>query len=193
MEGQEPTTEPEGQEPEGGQEPTAPEGKTFDESYVKSLRAENAKYRKEAQATAKALKDREDADKSELEKAQARVSELEQQSSTTSTTVQELRVENAVLREAANAGITDVRAAVKLLDWQQIDYDDDGMPKNVEPLLKELTKEYPGIVGKAPAPPADFDGGAREPAPANLSPGEAHNRMLVDLFSGKPPDQADNP
>ena len=44
---------PNGQAPEGnegGQAP--PEPKVFDEEYVKSLRAEAAKYRKEAQAAA---------------------------------------------------------------------------------------------------------------------------------------------
>lgn len=45
--GQEPT-EPDGTKEPDGQEPKAPEPKMFDEKYVKSLRAENAKYRVQA-------------------------------------------------------------------------------------------------------------------------------------------------
>src|SRR5262245_47607859 len=136
--------EAEGQESEAtAQEAPAKAEQTFDASYVKSLRAENAKFRREAKANAEALKAREDADRTELEKAQRRVTELEQQDSTTATTVQQLRVENAVLSQAAAAGITDVRAAVKLLDWSLLDFDDDGKPQNVDRLLKELTTEYP--------------------------------------------------
>src|SRR5262245_10001808 len=92
--------ETEAQEAEAAPEAQAKPEQSFDASYVKSLRAENAKFRKAAKSAEEALKAREDAERTELEKAQNRVSELEQQGSTTASAVQELRVENAVLRQA---------------------------------------------------------------------------------------------
>ena len=167
---------------EGGKESP----KTFDESYVKSLRSEAAKYRKEAQEAQKQLKDREDADKSELEKAQNRIAELEKSDTDTASTIQGLRVENAVLREAGGLGITNLKAAQRLIDREALQFDDDGQPQNTESLLKELIKEYPGIVGTPTPPPTEFDGGPRAPAPSNLTPEEAHGRLLAEQVFGVP-------
>lgn len=55
---------------------------------------------------------------------------------------QEIRVKHAVQLQATKLGI-DPSIAEKLIDWAEIDHDDDGNPKNIPALLTNLIKEYP--------------------------------------------------
>lgn len=107
--GQEPAPAAPGQTPE----PTTPAPaskeapKTFDEEYVKKLRAEAAGYRTELSDVRKRLKDFEDAGKSDAEKAAQRAEESTKR-------VTELETERSgLLRElvAARHGLDDDMAA----------------------------------------------------------------------------------
>ena len=86
------------------------EAKTFDADYVKKLRDEAAKYRKEAKANAEAasrLAEIEEAQKSEAEKAADRVRQLESE-------VEEARRESLRFRVASEFGIPTDKAELLL-------------------------------------------------------------------------------
>ena len=142
-------------------EAEAQESKQFDESYVKKLRAEAAKYRTEAQEAKAKAQEYEDAQKSELEKAQDRLARTEEAKA---------EAEARLLRfEVATAK---------------------GVPGQLLPLLnassKEALEEQADLILEnakpADAPTATFEGGPREPAPAPKEPGQAHNDLIVDLL-----------
>ena len=165
--GQEPEVPAEGQEPEApssqeGQEPQDTASKTYDEAYVKELRAENAKRRIEAQQLEERLEELEGANKSEAEKAQAKASKAEQRAA---------------------------EAEAKLLRHEVAQEKE--VPAKLIPLLtatsrEDLEAQADLILENAgkPAPP-DFDGGVREPAPEPKEPGQAHNELVTALFGGK--------
>lgn len=56
---------------------------------------------------------------------------------------QERIVNYEVRLQAARMGIVDPDVAAKLLDWSEIEYDDNGSPSNVDDLLKSLLKSKP--------------------------------------------------
>lgn len=127
------------------------------EAFKKRAR-EAEKRAKDAEAQVKKFEDK---DKSDLERAQSRIAELESTTTGRDTELQELKLEVAIRDEAAKAGITDLRAASKLLDRSKLEHDEDGTPKNLDKVLGELATEYPALVGGAPR--TGFDGGTRQP------------------------------
>lgn len=137
------------------------DAKQFDESYVKKLRAEAAKYRTEAQEAKAKAQEYEDAQKSELEKAQDKLQQI----------------------ETAKAD-----AEAKLLRYEVAT--EKGIQGNLMDLLTGSTKEELEAkadlilenVKPAEAPKATFDGGPREPAPDPKTPDQAHNDLIVGLL-----------
>lgn len=157
-EGQEPEAPKEGQELQG-----KPEGEpeTFDKEYVKTLRAEAAKHRKEAQEAKAKAQEYEDAQKSELEKAQGKL-----------TTAEKAKAD----------------AEAKLLRYEVAQEKE--VPAKLVPLLTASTKDdleiqADLILENAKPANADFDGGPRDPAPKPQTPEQAHGQFLVDMFQGK--------
>jgi len=75
------------------------EGTTFDLKYVKSLRAEAAKYRREARDAQNKVKDFEDASKTEIERATERLTNAE-------STAAQATEESARLKVALKKGLT---------------------------------------------------------------------------------------
>lgn len=133
---------------------------TFDLAYVKELRSEAAKHRKEAvEAKAKA-EEYEDAQKSELERA------------------------NSKLEKAEKARLD---AEIKLLRYEVAAAK--SIPPKMVPLLSgstqaELEQQADLILEAAPS--AGFDGGAREPALEPKTPEQAHNETLLGVLGVTP-------
>jgi hypothetical protein len=73
--------------------------------------------------------------------------------------------------QASKLGIVDPDAAVKLLDWGSLDYDDEGRPADIVGALKDLLASKPYLAAQpAPTQPA-------QPAPhTQLSPTNAPSR-----------------
>ena len=149
VKGQEPPAD--GQEPEAGvntqenvegQEPEA-EKKTFDAVYVQKLRKEAAEYRKRLRELEKALKEKEEAELSEQERLQRRVAEYEARLADLERERQERTLQYEVKLRASQMGIVDPEAAWRLLDLSAIEFDEDGMPVNIEDALQELVKSKP--------------------------------------------------
>lgn len=162
-EGQEPEATKEGQKPTAEPEKKEGETKTFDESYVKELRAENAKHRKEAQEAKAKAQEYEDAQKSELEKAQSKLQRAEQEKADS----------DAQLRRYEIATEKKVPPAL--------------VPLMTAKSREDLEAQADLILENATAQPTSMDGGVRESAPEPKTPNEAHRDFLMNVL-GKPND-----
>jgi hypothetical protein len=152
--GQEPAPPADGLEPLAG---TPPEGqpKTFDEDYVKTLRSEAAKHRKEAADAKARAAELEHASLSETEKLKKEAADGRQLAETATG-----KVRNVNLRDALAAkGFTGpaAKAVARLISG--VEYDDDDEPKNLDARLKAAHEEYGDIA--RPGGSTGFDGGAR--------------------------------
>lgn len=160
------------------------QGKTFDEDYVKTLRAEAAKHRKEA-ADAKARAETLENDKlSETEKLKK---EAEQGRELAEKATSKLR--NANLRDAlAVKGFTgpQAKAVAKLLDG--VEYDTDDEPSNLDARITAAAEEYGDLV-KPGQSDTSFDGGARQPTGPSKTPVQEHQDLVAALIAGGSPPQ----
>jgi hypothetical protein len=137
--------------------------KTFDADYVKQLRAENAKWRVEAQQAREKAEEYEEAQKSEIEKAQSKAE-----------------------KEAAKAA----EAQAKLTRYEVAQ--EKSVPAELIPLLsgsdRETLEAQADLIVKhasnEPTPPPEFDGGAREPA-EDSDPAAAHDQSVLGLLGLK--------
>jgi hypothetical protein len=140
---------------------TQPPGKTFSEEYVKSLRAEAAKYRTEAQEAKTRAQEFEDRDKSEVQKLTGKLTKIEQE------------------RDEARAALVRYEVA-----------SEKNVPAKLVPLLtgrtrEELEAQAALILENAKPADPDFDGGTREPSPPAQKPEDAHNEFLIGLLGGR--------
>ena len=157
------STPAEGQTPEATPE-AKPESKTFDEAYVKELRAEAAKWRTQAKQSSEEAEELKERDKSELEKALSKVAKAEKAKA---------EAEVALTRYQVAAEKNVPADALDLLTGDSREE----LEAKADKLL-ELTK--------ARTPEPDFDGGAREPAPEPKTPEEAHNDTFLEALGLKP-------
>lgn len=132
------------------------DGKDFDpvraQSTIENLRTSENDLKKQLKDRdkkltdiEKRLQDFEDKDKSELEKATGKVTATEQKLSETETRLRSMSIRVAVAESASAAGIApdSVKAALRLLDANAIEMDENGEPKGIESALKALVKEFP--------------------------------------------------
>lgn len=161
-------TPAEGQAPEA-ESTTNVEVKTdsFDAEYVKQLRAEAARHRKEAQEAKARAAEYEDRDKSELEKLTGKLSK--QEKATAEAEAKLLRFEVAAEKEVPS----------DYLDLLVGDSRDE-LEAKAEKIV-QLAKSR----NESEREP-DFDGGAREPAPEPLSPEAAHNALALKALGIDP-------
>lgn len=172
--GQEPTPDPQpsgGQEPQGGKggdtpDPSKPE--TFSREYVENLRKEAAANRKAAKDAQDKIDELADRDKSEADKAKARADRAEARAS---------KAEADLLRHSVAASKKVPADAVDLLQGST----QDELEASADKLLGLIKASGGGDK------PADFDAGARPPAPAQKSPEQAHNDLLVGMLTGTQP------
>ena len=117
---------------------------------VEDLRKSEAAHRTTAKDAQAKLDEFEKANLSELERAKKELAKHQESAAQATTELQRLRVERVIDREAGKLGL-DPDMAARLIDWSDLDYDDDGKPKNVEKLVTELVKKWPNLIGGAPA------------------------------------------
>lgn len=99
--------------PDDDPEPDNAEPKTYDESYVKKLRDEAAKHRREKQELAGRLQSYEDANKTELQRAEEARTTAEQRASAAEAA--SLRLEVALEKAPESMSISQVRKLAKRL------------------------------------------------------------------------------
>jgi len=162
-----------GETPEETTEPSTPSSSDDLATQLEKLRAELAseqsarkKANSEAAKHRHAAKELEDLKTqleteklSEQEKLERKLADLQKSHDETIRQSQERIINYEVRLQAAQLGIADPNDAVKLMDWSEIEYDDNGTPTNVEDLLKALVKSKPYLVARKPA----TSGGATNP------------------------------
>jgi hypothetical protein len=136
---------------------------------ARKLRSEARAMRdrlKAAESSAKELADLKaklEADKlTETERWQKQATDLQSKYDSDTSALTERIVRYEVERQAAKLGIIDPDAAAQLIDWDALEYDEDGTPKNADALLKDLLKSKPYLAGKVQA----SAGGATNPSRA---------------------------
>lgn len=156
----------------GGAQPNPVTPEPDDGDQQMSL-AEARKLRSEHAALRKRLKEFEDAkaaaeaaSMTENERTKKQLADKTAEHDAYRTTMQERFVALTIQQEAARLGIVDPSDATKLLDWSELEYDDDGVPTNAAKLLAALAKAKPYLVGKAAPATA---GGATNPPRSAVS------------------------
>jgi hypothetical protein len=157
QEGQEPTPATEPNEPQAG-------GKTFDEGYVKQLRAEAAQHRREAQEARQRAQELEERDQSEVEKLTTKVSKAERE------------------RDEAKAALLRYEvAAEKQVPADAVDLLVGSTREELEAKADRLLE-----LVKARETTPEFDGGTRDPAPEAKDPEAAHDDLALAILGLKP-------
>jgi hypothetical protein len=129
------------EEDDGKRKKRKPE--TFDRAYVEKIRREAADARKRAQTAEAKIREREDSEKSELEKAQAAAKSAADRAEALEAKLRKLNVRTTIEREARKLGFVDEDVAYRLVDTDDLDLDDDGVPTNATELLEEILKKRP--------------------------------------------------
>jgi hypothetical protein len=151
-------------------ETQAAEEERFDTEYVRKLRSEAAEYRKKLRDLEAKVRTDEEAKLSESERLQKRLAELERQQSEWERDRQERTLQYEVKLAAAQLGIVDPDAAWRLLDLKEVDFDDDGKPKNVDVVLKKLIQQKPYLASALTARDAGAGSGSTQHvASANIN------------------------
>lgn len=131
---------------------------------IAKLRGEEKRARDLDKRTADQAKRLADYERREREAADAQLSEQERLATQLKRAEAELQLERQQARDTINRlevqahasrlQIVDPEAAVKLLDWAQLEYSDDGTPQNVEEALQALVAAKPYLAKAASAAPA---------------------------------------
>jgi hypothetical protein len=175
--------QPGGQEPPAatGQEPAAgaqagaaggngaaPDGETPEakaarlERELADARKEAASYRTKAAKLEGDQRAAAQAGMSEAEKAAERTKELERQNAELTASLREQALQSAAYAVAMKLNYRSPELAYRLLDRADLEFEDDGRPKNVEKLLQELAKRETYLVKAAGQ---DYGGGNRGAQP----------------------------
>ncbi len=122
--------------------PQAGSGKTPEdyERMIADLRKENASHRTKLKKFEDDETQRTQAQMSEQEKLQKTAADLQSRYDSDTSALTERIVRYEVERQAQRLGIIDPDAAAQLIDWDALEYDEDGTPKNADTLLKDLLK-----------------------------------------------------
>lgn len=154
------------------------------EAMIAELRKENAQHRtklksfEEAQAAADLAK------LGDLEKAQKQAADLQKQHDDLKQKYQETIINSAVQRSALELGIVHPEKIGKLIDTSQLEFDDDGTPKNAKALVEALLKEMPELAGDKQQTPAQAAQQGAPNVPA-MNPGRSQIAQPGTLPQGK--------
>lgn len=139
------------------------EGEKFDEARarakIKKINAENATMRARAKAAEDKLAEADKAQLTDKERAERERDEARKETAALTKRVQKTALRAAVFEEASDLGITNAKLAMRLLDADDVEWDDDGEPTNVSKLLKAVLKEVPELKGSTAGSPGGADGG----------------------------------
>ena len=159
-----------GQEPTAGtgQAPTTASGQAPETTHslaevqaaLQAARREAAAHRTENAALKKAQADAEAATLTEAQKVSRERDTLKAQLDSERLERQSAINRYEVQLQASKLGIVDPEAAVKLLDWESLEYADDGSPKGLEAALKKLLASKPYLAGGQQAPAGSTTNGA---------------------------------
>lgn len=131
-----------------------------------------------AAAAEAALKDKNDAELSELERAQARAAEAEAAAEAAQASAKETALRYEVQVQANKLNLHDADTAYRLIDAADVTWGDDNRPTNVEALMKALVKERPFLArSKAEGGVDPTPGGNDKPPSDDEIRKQAGNRL----------------
>ena len=151
----------------------------------KNAREQADRQAKKLSTYEKAEQEAKDAQLSEIERIKKQHTELQAQHETYTRQMQERVVRYEVERQAARLGIIDPDAAVRLLDWSELEMNDDGTPTNAEKLLEKLLKNKPYLAPTQSQQPATPARGNSAPAVPAMNPGRTNIAPPDALPPGK--------
>lgn len=146
-----------------GTEQTQPETISLEEA--RKLRSEANSLRKRLKDLEAAQSKAEEAKLSETERLTKRAADLERELADRDRAIQERTVLARTVEAAARLGFRNPELAYRLLDQAELDFGEDGQPKNVEKLLRALLDKEPYLAKAS----GDFGGGNRGTTP-NTTP-----------------------
>jgi len=147
-------------------EPQAGESQNISLEEAKKLRSEAQNLRKRLKDFEKAEQDAKDAQLSEVERAKKQYSDLQAQHETYKLQAQDRIVRSEVQMQARELGIINPGVAAKLINWAELEYDDDGMPTNAKQLLENLVKNEPYLARSAQVQQSQQEAAQQKSAPA---------------------------
>ena len=189
---QQPTTDnaASGQQPNDGQQPE------IQNPAAKAAADEAARYRTQLRDAQKLIADFQakekaaaDAQLSEVERAQKQAAEWQQKHADTTRAMQERIIGLTIQLQASKLNIIDPDAAVKLMDWSQLEFDDDGTPTNADKVLADLVKTRPYLI--APAGTANQQAG--QPLGSAQTDANAANAALAAQLGATNPTRQNGP
>jgi hypothetical protein len=121
-------------------------------------------YEKKEKEALAAKKADEEAQLSEIERIKKQHAELQAQHDTYTHQMQERIVRYEVEQQARKLGIIDEDAAVRLLDWSELEFNEGGTPTNAAKLLEKLVKDKPYLAPKQDVPAQPSNGQPSAPA-----------------------------
>lgn len=133
------------------------------------LRTENKALRQRAKAAEAKLAQLEDAGKSDTERLEGRATKAEAERDAAVSELRGLRLEVAVGKAAKAAGVIDPTAALRLMDADAVEYDDDGRPTeaSVARALRAAVKAHPILTRAGGADGGE--GGRHDTSPGGFS------------------------
>lgn len=163
---------------------TGRDGKPFDAERAQRLidqQRDEIRTLKAAQkdlAAAQArLREIDDASKSETERLASKAQEAEAKLTAAEQRAADLALQMAVERAARKLGFIDEDDAYRLIDRKAVELDDDGEPKNVDALLKDLAKAKPHLIAAEDGKANSGNGTATQRVPSTPKPnGRADTR-----------------
>lgn len=146
--------------PQVGNEPPKPARTPAEyEGEIAALRRESASHRTKLTAFEKAEADRQAATLSEQQKLEKRAADAEAQAK-----AYQMRITSyEVMMAAQKLSIVDPDVAAKLIA-DDLEFDDQGQPKNVDELLKKLIKDKPYLVAQPQQAPQNQQPQSRQPS-----------------------------
>lgn len=162
-----------------GQDPAAQKGGSTDprDEMLAAARREAAEWRTKVRDFEKAQADQAQKDLTEVEKRDKRIRDLETELEQVRASDKARALREAAFSAATKLGYRDPDLAHRLVPASEIEYTDDGQPKNIEALLKKLADERPHLVKEV-----DFGGGNRGPSPTGGEP--SMNELLRAAIRG---------
>jgi hypothetical protein len=156
----------------------------------KNAREQADRQAKKLAAYEKAEQEKKDAELSEIERTKKQQAELQAKHDAYVQQMQARITRYEVERAAAALNIIDPDAAVRLLDLDALEYDDNGKPTNAEKLLEKLIKQKPYLApAKQEAEPEKTPASqppARTPALPAMNPGRSSIAAPNTLPDGQP-------
>lgn len=154
---------------------------------ARKLRSEAANLRKRLKSFEDREKAVQDAQLSEVDLTKKQFAELQAQHELHVRQTQDRIVRYELEKHAARIGVIDPDAAATLLDKSELEFEEDGTPKNAEELMKKLLKNKPYLAAQ-PTPPSTS---TKSPSLPAMNPGRSAIQSPTTQGTQKIPRLAD--